>query len=128
MLMPATQMDAKVTVWYDSACPLCVREIALMRRLDKRGAVAFLDLHTTNDCPLDRGLLLERFHARERGGPVVSGARAFAALWRALTPLRPLGLIARFPPVLWALEGLYRLFLLVRPNLQRAATRLSRID
>ena len=117
-------MSAQVTVWYDSECPLCVREIALMRRLDDRGAIEFLDLHATKDCPVDRQLLLERFHARERGGPVVSGARAFAAMWRALTPLRPLGLIARFPPVLWVLEGLYRLFLLVRPNMQQVARRL----
>ena len=31
---------ALVTVWFDGACPLCLREIALMRRLDKRGAIA----------------------------------------------------------------------------------------
>ena len=47
-------------------------------------------------------------------------------MWRALTPLRPLGLFARFPPALWILEGLYRLFLLVRPGLQRAVKRLER--
>ena len=116
-------MSRQVTVWYDSACPLCVREIAFMRRLDKRGAIEFLDLYTANDCPLDRKLLLKRFHARERGGPVVSGAKAFAAMWRALPPLRPLGLIARFPPVLWILEGLYRLFLVFRPGMQRIARR-----
>ena len=116
-------MSRQVTVWYDSACPLCVREIAFMRRLDKHGAIEFLDLYTANDCPLDRKLLLKRFHARERGGPVVSGAKAFAAMWRALPPLRLLGVIARFPPVLWILEGLYRLFLVFRPGLQRIARR-----
>jgi predicted DCC family thiol-disulfide oxidoreductase YuxK len=119
-------MTARVTVWYDSQCPLCVREIALMRRLDRHGAIEFLDLYTTEDCPLDRQLLLERFHARERDGTVVSGARAFAAMWRALPPLRPLGLIARLPPALWVLEGLYRLFLLARPGLQRTVKRLER--
>ena len=24
----------RLTVWYDGGCPLCLREIALMRRLD----------------------------------------------------------------------------------------------
>ena len=122
--MTADMSTKDVTVWYDSECPLCVREIALMRRLDKRGAIEFLDLYTTSDCPVDRQLLLERFHARERGGPMVSGAKAFAAMWRAIPPLRPLGLIARFPPALWVLERLYRAFLLVRPGLQRVARQL----
>ncbi len=31
--------EGQVTVWHDGACPLCQREIALMRRLDKRGAI-----------------------------------------------------------------------------------------
>lgn len=110
-----------VTVWYDSGCPLCLREIALMRRLDRRGAIDFVDLHGAQGCPLDREEMLRRFHAREAGEPVVSGAAAFAAMWRAIPVLRPLGLIARFPPVLWLLERLYRGFLVIRPGLQRIA-------
>ena len=108
----------RVTVWYDGACPLCAREIALMRRLDWRRAVRFLDVRGGVDCPLDTSALLARFHARESGGPMLSGAAAFAAMWRAIPVLRPLGLIARIPPVLWLLERLYRGFLKLRPWLQ----------
>lgn len=108
-----------VTVWYDDQCPLCLREIALMRRLDRRDAIRFVPIRDGSDCPLDRATLLERFHAREYGEPVVSGAAAFAAMWRAIPVLRPLGLLARFRPVLWVLERLYRGFLRVRPWLQR---------
>lgn len=111
--------QADVTVWYDSGCPLCVREIALMRRLDRHGRIAFVDAVCATDCPLDTETLLARFHARERGGPIVSGAAAFAAMWRALPLLRPIGILARFPPMLWLLERLYRGFLSVRPWLQR---------
>ena len=113
-----------VTVWYDSECPLCVREIRLMRKLDKRGAIDFIDLYTAEGCPINRADLLKRFHAQEAGQPVVSGAAAFAAMWRAIPQLRPFGLLARFRPVLWMLEGAYRLFLLVRPRLQRVAHRM----
>jgi predicted DCC family thiol-disulfide oxidoreductase YuxK len=115
--------NPSVRVWYDSQCPLCLREINLMRRLDSRGAIDFVDLYTARDCPVDRGELVERFHAQEAGQPAVSGAAAFAAMWRAIPVLRPLGLIARIPPVLWALEGGYRLFLRFRPRLQRLARR-----
>jgi predicted DCC family thiol-disulfide oxidoreductase YuxK len=113
----------KLRVWFDGGCPLCRREIALMRRLDRGRAIEFVDVTTeATDCPLDRETLLARFHARE-GGVVLSGAAAFAAMWRAIPVLRPLGLAARHPWVLAALERLYRLFLKVRPLLQRAAGR-----
>jgi predicted DCC family thiol-disulfide oxidoreductase YuxK len=114
--------SAAVTVWYDGACPLCVREIAIMRRLDRTQRIAFVDVAPEGAaCPIDRALLLARFHAREAGGPVLDGAAAFAAMWRAIPALRWLGLLARNRLVLAGLERLYALFLKVRPRLQRWA-------
>lgn len=112
-----------VKVWYDGACPLCTREIALMRRLDRRGAITFVDVAAGADptCPIDRPRLLARFHAEEEGR-VLSGAAAFAAMWRAIPLLRPLGLAARHRLVLALLEAAYLRFLVVRPRLQRFFT------
>lgn len=111
----------KLTIWFDGGCPLCRREIALMRRLDKRHAIDFIDVSAGETaCPIDRNALLARFHARE-GGVMLSGAAAFAAMWRAIPVLRPIGLAARNATVLAALEWLYRRFLGVRPMLQRLA-------
>lgn len=109
----------RVTVWHDGACPLCRREIALMRRLDKRGAITFVDVAGPGTCPLDWAAMLARFHAREADGPLVSGAAAFAAMWRAIPLLRPLGEAARSRLILTMLERLYVRFLRVRPHLQR---------
>lgn len=117
--------EPQVTVWYDSGCPLCVREIGLMRKLDRRNAIRFVDARSAIDCPIGTQALLERFHAREQGQPIVSGAAAFAAMWRAIPALRPIGLLARFGPVLWLLERLYRRFLVVRPGLQRLVRRFA---
>lgn len=91
-----------------------------MRRLDRRGAIEFVDVaeNAPADCPVDQAELLARFHAKE-DGKVLSGAAAFAAMWRAIPILRPFGLIARAPAVLWLLERVYRVFLRHRPRLQR---------
>jgi predicted DCC family thiol-disulfide oxidoreductase YuxK len=108
-----------VTVWYDGACPLCTREIALMRRLDRKARIRFVDVaDPSSSCPLDRSELLARFHAEERGR-MLSGAAAFAAMWRAIPLLRPLGLLARLGLVERLLERLYMHFLRWRPALQR---------
>ena len=98
-----------------------------MRRLDRRGAIEFIDTAATGpaDCPIDRRALLARFHARE-DDRLLSGAEAFAAMWRAIPVLRPFGLAARNPRLLALLERLYVGFLLVRPRLQRLANRLER--
>jgi len=112
----------KLTIWFDGSCPLCRREIMLMKRLDRRGAIDFIDVAASQDadCPVDRGELLARFHARENG-ELLSGASAFAAMWRAIPLLRPFGLLARIPLVLAVLERCYVAFLRVRPKLQRLA-------
>ena len=110
----------QVTVWFDGACPLCIREIALMRRLDRRGRIAFVDVaerDAPQQCPISRDALLARFHARENG-KLLSGAAAFAAMWRAIPLLRPVGELARVPGATWLLERVYGGFLKVRPRIQ----------
>lgn len=96
-----------------------------MQRLDRRGAITFVDVASGEAaCPLDRAELLARFHASDHG-QMLSGAAAFAAMWRAIPRLRPIGLAARHPLVLSALERLYLMFLRVRPSLQRLAVRFE---
>jgi predicted DCC family thiol-disulfide oxidoreductase YuxK len=113
----------ELIVWYDGGCPLCLREIAFMRRLDRRRAIAFVDVSRPDaTCPIDQAELLARFHVTE-DGRLLSGAAAFAAMWRAIPILRPLGLLARNRRVLAALERLYLRFLRVRPKLQRLVSR-----
>ena len=117
---PPSSETSRVKVWFDGACPLCIREISLMRRLDTNGAIDFVDVSDNADpsCPINQEELLARFHAEENG-KVLSGAAAFAAMWRAIPALRPLGAIAKNRFVLAVLERLYILFLRVRPRLQK---------
>lgn len=124
-------------VWWDSACPLCTREINLMKSLDSENRISFIpitkatstnELPTSIDstCPIDKKTLLARFHAQEQGQDIVDGAAAFAAMWRQIPRLRWLGNAARNGVVLWVLERVYRGFLVVRPGLQWVLRRVER--
>ncbi|MFL2517244.1 MAG: DCC1-like thiol-disulfide oxidoreductase family protein [Candidatus Azotimanducaceae bacterium] len=42
--MPRTHR--RIAVWFDSGCPLCTREVAIMRRLDWFNRVDFIDIYT----------------------------------------------------------------------------------
>lgn len=109
----------RLTVWYDQSCPLCRREIALMRRLDWRRRIDFIDAaDPATVCPLDRAQLLARFHALENG-KMLSGGGAFAAMWRAVPLLWPLGMMAKLPGGEQVLNWAYGHFLKARPRLQR---------
>lgn len=101
-----------LTIWFDSACPICSREIRFMRALDWARRIDFVDIYASDtSCPLDPALLLARFHARDRQGNIVSGAMAFALMWRQIPVLWPLGQLARIPLVSSVLERAYGRFL-----------------
>ena len=118
--------EPKLIVWHDGACPLCTREIATMRWLDRGGRIRFIDVSDdTTTCPVDRLAMLARFHAME-DGVLLSGGAAFAAMWRAIPLLRPLGLAAKISIVARALDIVYEQFLKLRPGLQRALRSVSR--
>ncbi|MDO1584750.1 thiol-disulfide oxidoreductase DCC family protein [Rhizobium oryzicola] len=108
----------RVTVWYDSQCPLCAREIAWLRRLDRHSAIHFIDACDPKaGCPIDRQEILSRFHAMENGR-LISGAAAFAAMWRTIPSLKVLGMLAGWPPLTPIFEAAYLAFLRIRPRLQ----------
>ena len=119
--MPDVQSTPELTVYFDGSCPLCRREIALYRR--QRGAERLAWVDVSAPAALGEGLSCEaamrRFHVREAQGRLLSGGAAFARLWRALPGWRVLGWVFAGPPLSWALEAAYRVFLPLRPRLQR---------
>ena len=120
---------APLTVLYDGACPLCRREIGVYRNLQAGAPVCFADVSDpTSALPegATRAQLLARFHVRRPDGRLLSGAQAFLALWALLPGWRWLAHIGRLPGTAWLMERIYRLFLLLRPALQRWAARLDR--
>jgi predicted DCC family thiol-disulfide oxidoreductase YuxK len=117
---------ASLAVFYDGACPLCQREIALYRDLPATAPVEFVDISDpAQSVPSgqSREAWLARFHVQHADGRIESGARAFLALWARLPYWRWLARLGALPGVATLLELMYRAFLRVRPAMQRLAAR-----
>lgn len=120
-----------LTVLYDGACPLCRREIGVYKGLQPvqvDAPICFADVNdaaTVVPAGTTRENLLARFHVQRRDGELLSGARAFLALWESLPGWRWLALVGRLPGAVWVMDQTYRLFLRARPTLQRWAARLD---
>ena len=84
-----------LTVFFDGACPICVREIALMRRLDRRRQLEFCDFSAKEYDAASSGFaaadLATVIHARWADGSVITGVEVFRAMWEAVG----LGFLAR---------------------------------
>ena len=123
------KVPAQLTVLYDGACPLCRREIGVYRGLQANIPVGFADVSdTAQPLPLGttRAQLMARFHVQRADGELLSGARAFLALWATLPGWRWLAFAGRLPGAAWVMECSYRFFLRGRPTLQRWVARLER--
>jgi predicted DCC family thiol-disulfide oxidoreductase YuxK len=129
MLNDSAPSEGPLTVLYDGACPLCKREVAVYRGLQADMPLCFADVSDAA-VPLPSGVtreqLLARFHVRQSDGRLLSGARAFLALWSVLPGWRWLAMAGRLPGAAWAMERAYRGFLRLRPSLQHWAARLDR--
>ncbi len=123
--MSEPTLPAAVTVYYDGSCPLCTREIAFYRRASAAQRLGWVDVSRAGELGpgLDCQAAMRRFHVRDAQGRLYSGAAAFARLWRELPGWRWLGRLCALPPLSWLAEGAYRVFLPLRPWLQRALQR-----
>ena len=84
-----------LTVFFDGACPICDREIAVMKRLDRRRQLEFCDFSaqeydaaSSGFAAADLGAVI---HARWADGSVITGVEVFRAMWEAVG----LGFLAR---------------------------------
>ncbi|MBA2724151.1 MAG: DUF393 domain-containing protein [Methylibium sp.] len=107
-----------LTLYFDGACPVCSREVAMYRRQPGADGVRWVDVARCEAGDLGTGLTREaamaRLHLRRLDGNLVSGAEAFTSLWQALPRWSWLGRLLGSGPGLPLLEAGYRVFLVVR--------------
>lgn len=77
-----------LTVFFDGACPICAREIAVMKRLDRRGRLFFCDFSRPDYHAATTGLSPETLsvviHGRWANGIVITGIEVFRGMWEAV--------------------------------------------
>jgi predicted DCC family thiol-disulfide oxidoreductase YuxK len=100
-------------VFFDGDCPLCVREIALLRRLDRGGVLRFTDIAAPefDPAPLGRSFetLMASIHGRTAEGEWVTGVEVFRRLYAAVG-FGPLVAVTRWPGVRGLLDVAYAVF------------------
>lgn len=111
-------MGDRLTVYYDGGCPICSREIGFYRA--RPGAECFDWVDVAGDglevlgLGLSRNAALARMHVRRADGTLLTGAAAFAEMWRHMPGFRLLGSVLSLPPLLAVAEMGYRVFLIGR--------------
>ncbi|MCC6214198.1 MAG: DUF393 domain-containing protein [Polyangiaceae bacterium] len=107
----AAQHD--VEVFFDGECPLCAREIRMLRRLDRAGRIRFTDIAAPEFDAASIGstqeALMRRIQGRLSDGTWIEGVEVFRRLYGAVG-FGALVAMSRLPGVRQALDFGYERF------------------
>ncbi|KAM0832286.1 hypothetical protein ACQ4PT_064979 [Festuca glaucescens] len=119
----------RIKMLYDGECPLCMREVNMLRERNKSyGAISFVDISSKDYSPednqgLDYETAMGRIHAIVSDGTIVTDVEAFRRLYEevglgwvyAVTKYEPVATIANAVYGVWAK---YRMEVTGRPPLE----------
>jgi predicted DCC family thiol-disulfide oxidoreductase YuxK len=104
-------------VFYDGACPICVREIQHYRRRDREHRIEWIDIarpeFNAAAAGLDPQRLQQAMHARGADGEIHVGVEAFVQIWRTLPwaiGTGSLRALFKVPGMMASARVFYRLF------------------
>lgn len=103
----------EIEVFYDGGCPLCRREINMLRRADNSNRIRFTDIDDENFNAESVGKsyeqLMAQIHGRLSDGTWVTGVETFRRLYSAIG-FRTLVGLSRIPGVSHFLNLVYSVF------------------
>ncbi len=103
----------QVEVYFDGECPLCMREIRMLQRLDRRERIRFTDIAAPGfderETGLNHATLMGRINGRLPNGDRIEGVEVFRQLYQAVG-LGPLVALTRLPGVSHVLDWAYTWF------------------
>ncbi|MEM6329425.1 MAG: DUF393 domain-containing protein [Planctomycetota bacterium] len=111
--LPPRSPAWSVEVFFDGDCPLCLREINMLRRMDKAEKIRFTDIAAegfdTAAVGIDMPTLMAEIHGRLPTGEIITGVEVFRRLYSAVGlgwAVAP----TRWPGVRQVLDIAYRFF------------------
>ena len=114
---------AQLTLLFDGACPLCMREVRFLKVRDLNKRIAFVDIDAQEYAAADHGGItyreaMGRIHALRADGTVLQDVEVFREAYRLV------GLGWVYAPTRWPLigplvNGIYRLWASQRLRLTR---------
>jgi predicted DCC family thiol-disulfide oxidoreductase YuxK len=112
--LPPLHPGKTVEVFYDGDCPLCMREIRMLQRFDrKRARIQFTDIAAPTFSAAaygsDQAAFMAAIKGRRADGAWIEGVEVFRQLYAAIG-LGPLVLLTRLPGVSHLLQLGYHLF------------------
>lgn len=108
---PESNFD--IAVYYDGDCPLCKREIAFLRWMDRKKRIRFENIATgqfdESDGQPEYEQLMAEIHGRLPDGSWIRGADVFRRLYTAIG-WNWVVVLTRLPFIRQICDGLYRVF------------------
>ncbi|QEG37451.1 thiol-disulfide oxidoreductase DCC family protein [Bythopirellula goksoeyrii] len=108
-----TTPNYEIEVFYDGGCPLCLREISMLHRWDKRSKIRFTDIDAPSFEADEIGKsyqeLMARMHARLPDGTWLVGVEVFRRLYEVVG-FKRLTALSRLPLISQVLDFGYRIF------------------
>jgi predicted DCC family thiol-disulfide oxidoreductase YuxK len=111
-----------ITIYYDASCPLCTREISVLKRYDSDNQINLIDCSPTDyagDDGYSREAMMKLIHARDAEGRWMIGAPVFAAAYQ----VTGFAAISR----MWGARALQPLWRVLYPRIANNRTLLSKL-
>lgn len=121
----------KLTIFYDSHCPLCLAEMRQLRAFDRAGRLVFADLHApdfSRHYPyIDTVKASRILHGELENGELLLGLDVTCRAWSLVGKHKWLAVL-RWPVVRLLADGVYLFFARYRSQISALLTGRARCD